>query len=101
MVELKAGGRLKSTVCTTEVIAVKAPAEDLDIRCGGSPMGAPGAEASGEPADGFANGTLLGKRYVNADDSLEILCTKAGPGSLSIGDELLEVKEAKQLPASD
>jgi hypothetical protein len=32
---------------------------------------------------------------------LEILVTKAGVGSLSIGDELLEVKAAKPLPSSD
>lgn len=101
MAELKAGGRLKSAVCATEVIAVKAPGVELDICCGGVPMAAPGTEASGEAKDGFTAGTALGKRYVNADESLEILCTKAGEGSLSIGDELLEIKDAKQLPASD
>ena len=101
MAELKAGGRLKSAVCATEVIAVKAPGEDLDICCGGVPMVAPGTDATGEAKEGFAEGTALGKRYVNADDTLEVLCTKAGDGSLSIGDAILEIKDAKQLPASD
>ena len=32
---------------------------------------------------------LLGKRYVNVDETLEILCTKAGDGSLGVGGELL------------
>lgn len=101
MTQLKAGGRLTSAVCATEVIAVKAPDEELDICCGGVAMLAPGTEGSGDAKDGFTDGTALGKRYVNADDTLELLCTKAGDGSLSIGDEILEIKEAKQLPASD
>ena len=36
--ELRAGSRLKSAVCDTEVIAVKAPGGDMDIRCGGVSM---------------------------------------------------------------
>ena len=46
-------------------------------------------------------GTALGKRYVDASESLEVLCTKAGEGSLSLGDEPMVLKEAKPLPASD
>ena len=42
----------------------------------------------------------MGKRYVDADGS-EILVTKAGKGTLSIGSTPLQVKEAKPLPASD
>ena len=36
--EIRAGSRLKSAVCQTEVIAVKAPGVEMDIRCGGVPM---------------------------------------------------------------
>ena len=36
-----------------------------------------------------------------SDETLEILCTKAGEGSLGIGATLLSLKEAKPLPASD
>ena len=43
----------------------------------------------------------MGKRYVDGDATLELLCTKPGSGSLSLGDELLVVKGAKPLPASD
>jgi hypothetical protein len=32
MPELKAGARLKSAVCTTEVIVVKTPAGNVDVR---------------------------------------------------------------------
>ena len=64
----------------------------------------PGTETvtdRGEPAADAKDGTALGKRYVNADESLEILCTKAGEGSLGANGTLLSLKEAKPLPASD
>ena len=101
--ELRAGSRLKSAVCDTEVIAVKAPAEDLDIRCGGVPMTYPTNSEGGNsaPAEGADGGTLMGKRYVNPEETLELLCTKPGTGSLGVGDTLLEIKESKPLPASD
>jgi hypothetical protein len=57
--------------------------------------------ADAKPSPDHADGTLLGKRYVDADQILEVLCTKPGDGSLSVGDEPLQVKEAKPLPASD
>ncbi len=99
--QLTPGTRLKSGACDTEVIVVKAPSQDLVITCGGSPMAAPGEENSAELSPGLNSGTQLGKRYVNEDETLEILCTKSGEGSLSIGDSPLKVKEAKPLPASD
>ena len=34
--DLKPGTRLASAVCETEVVVVKAPAADVDLRCGGS-----------------------------------------------------------------
>ena len=102
MPELKAGARLKSAVCTTEVIVVKTPAGNVDVRCGGVPMvGATETVERGTPKPEAATGTALGKRYVNADETLEILCTKAGDGALGLGDTLLSLKEAKPLPASD
>ncbi len=102
MPELKAGARLKSATCTTEVIVVKSPGGHVDVRCGGQPM-VPAAEnvERTAPAPGAALGTALGKRYVNADETLEILCTKAGEGSLAVAETPLSLKEAKPLPASD
>ena len=44
--QLKAGVRLKSVVCTTEVIVVRVPKEDVDLRCGGQPMVPVGDAAS-------------------------------------------------------
>lgn len=99
---LKAGARFKSAVCDTQVMVVKSPAGEVDLRCGGVEMIAPTATASGGSLDAaHAAGTLIGKRYVNADESLELLCTKGGKGSLSLNGTALEVKQAKQLPSSD
>jgi hypothetical protein len=100
----KAGLRLSSVVCDTEVIVIKAPKEDLDLRCGGQPMVelAEGATKSGAPVPPFDTGTLIGKRYATSDDpAVEVLCTKAGAGTLSIGETVLPAKEAQPLPSSD
>jgi len=100
----KAGLRLRSVVCDTEVIVIKAPKDDLDLRCGGQPMVELADETprSGTPAAPFDTGTLIGKRYASNDDpAVEVLCTKAGGGSLSIGETILPAKEAQPLPSSD
>jgi hypothetical protein len=101
--QLKPGMRLKSQVCETQVVVVRAPAVPVEVRCGGADL----IEASGTSAegvaltDGFADGTLLGKRYANDEIGLELLCSKPGAGSLSLGDTKLEIKGAKALPSSD
>lgn len=101
MVELKPGARYQSTVCTTEVIVVKGGGE-ADLTCGGAPMVASGTgEIAGEPAADAAEGTLLGKRYSDDDDTIELLATKAGDGSLAANGAPLSVAQAKTLPASD
>ncbi|WP_246133610.1 hypothetical protein [Mycobacterium helveticum] len=69
-------------------------------RGGGAPRGASGAQRSGEPDPAFAGGTVMGKRYVD-DNGAEVLVTKPGAGSLSIGTTPLQLKEVKPLPASD
>ncbi len=103
MAQLKAGTRLKSAVCATEVMVVAAPAADVDVRCGGAAMLEMSAERpeGASPDASAAQGTALGKRYVNSDGTLELLCTKPGEGSLGVGDELLVIKQAKPLPSSD
>ncbi len=100
--EVRPGSRFRSSVCQTEVIAVKAGG-DADITCGGVPMVDAGIDVpdSGLPAEGADGGTLMGKRYVSADESLELLCTKPGAGSLGIGARLLQMKTSAPLPASD
>lgn len=99
---IKNGTRLRSQVCDTQVIVVKAAESLDDLRCGGQPMVALDAD---RPVDGtldpaFADGSAMGKRYVD-EGGAEVLVTKAGAGSLSVGATTLVLKEAKPLPASD
>ncbi len=99
--ELRPGLKLKSAVCSTEIIVVGGSG-DVDVTCGGVSMVEPTAEASeATPVDGLTDGTLMGKRYTDADGSIEVLCTKPGDGSLGIGQTALALKEATALPASD
>ena len=71
------------------------------IYCGGVPMTPekPSDKVSVDPA--FADGTKIGKRYIDAGGAVELLCTKAGQGSLSIDGVPLAAKDAKPLPSSD
>jgi hypothetical protein len=85
-------------VSEVEIVVIKTPGGDVDLRCGGSPMTEDGAGAS---TSGLEGNVELGKRYVDAGDTLEVLCTKAGPGDLSVGTETLVLKSAKPLPSSD
>lgn len=100
--ELKPGDRLRSAVCATEVVVVKVSDGSADIRCGGVAMLPAGQDQPGGATvqEGFGGGTLIGKRYTDGED-LELLCTKAGDGSLSLGESVLELKGAKPLPSSD
>lgn len=102
MKTLKAGMRLKSAVCDTELMVIRAPAAaEVDIRCGGAPMLATGESAQAELDPQFSQGTLIGKRYVDKQERFELLCTKGGKGGVAIDGEVLEVKIAKALPSSD
>ena len=99
MPQLKAGSRLKSGICDAEVMIVKPGNGDITLTCGGAPMSATGEKSAPNPAQ--MSGCQMGKRYVNKDQSLEVLCVKAGKGSLAANGELLVVKDAKKLPSSD
>ena len=101
MPTLSAGKRLKSAVCTTEIMVIAAPDGDVELSCGGSPMVEADGANGGAVDPAYAEGTAIGKRYVNADGSLEVLCVKAGDGSLSSLDAALAVKDAKKLPKTD
>jgi hypothetical protein len=102
-VALKAGARFSSSVCDTQVMVVKTLAGEHDLRCGGAPM-LPVAVTVSDVVSldpGYAGGALIGKRYVNADESIELLCTKGGKGTLVFNGAPLAIKQAKQLPSSD
>lgn len=100
--QLKPGSRYRSATCSGEFVVVKAPGDDVDLRCGGqSVVPIDDAGGTGTPVAPFNEGTLVGKRYTDEGESLELLVTKAGDGSLSLGDTALVVKGAKPLPSSD
>jgi hypothetical protein len=118
MTLVKPGDHLRSRVCTTEVIVVRAAGVDTAIACGGEPMvgqdepvtpAANGAATNGAGTNGTATngaaadapGTLLGKRYADDESGLELLCVKGGSGQLSVAGRVLRPREARPLPASD
>ena len=96
---MKPGIKLKSTVCDTEVMVIRG--SGIVVECGGAPMAQERPAERGALATGWDKGTLIGKRYVDAAGSVELLCVKPGQGSLSIGGVPLQLKDAKPLPASD
>ena len=96
---MKPGTKLKSVVCDTEVMVIRAGA--VVAECGGLPMVETRPAERGALNPAFAQGTKIGKRYVDAAGTCELLCVKAGQGALAIGGVVLLVKEAKPLPSSD
>lgn len=102
---MKTGTRLKSQVCGGEVIVVRALGIGSALECGGHPM----VEFSKGVGEGcalaadLADGITVGKRYEyqDAGEQLEVLVTKSGRGSLTLGGHPLRLKSAKPLPASD
>jgi len=101
--DLKPGSRWKSAVCDVEVVVVRPPKGPVALECGGHPMVA----ASAAKPEGLAlaaehaGGCTMGKRFADEASGVELLCVKAGQGSLSIGGRPVGEKEAKKLPASD
>jgi hypothetical protein len=100
---LKPGSRWKSAVGDIGVVVVPPPKAEASLECGGYPV-IPHAEAKPEGkaiAEGFTNGSQAGKRYADEETGMEVLCTKIGQGTLTIGSRPIGAKEAKKLPASD
>jgi hypothetical protein len=105
--QLRVGMRLASTSGPGEVVVVRAPQAPGELSCAGQPMREPttqgempatsAPEAPSEPTAQI----LLGKRYTSEDGSLEVLCTKPGPGPLAWNGIVLSVKAPKPLPSSD
>lgn len=102
-IQLKPGARLFGASCTTELIVVKAPSAPVDLRIGGHPacLSAADRDASLRVLTDKSAAPAVGKRYVDENGSLEVLCTKTGLGAVGIGGILLVPKDAKPLPSSD
>jgi hypothetical protein len=101
--DVKPGLRLTSTACRTEVIVVKAPPMPIDLRCGGHRMVAKRQRRRvSSPIDIMhSDGTEVGQRYIDEEVGLELLCTKAGDGSLSLGQRRLPLKDSTPSPMFD
>lgn len=111
-VEIRPGARYRCTTCPTEVVVVKGEGRGR-LTCGGAPMFDPAstgvaAESAAPGPGGVSPGdadsedaVLLGKRYGDPTDTVEVLCTKAGSGPLGLDGAVLSVKAPKPLPASD
>lgn len=101
--QLKPGTRLQSAVSDAQIMAIKIPAGEYDLHCGGVSMVKTGDEAPAgvQQEAGDTGETQMGKRYVDEQETVEFLCTKAGSGSLTLDGAPLQIKQAKQLPSSD
>jgi hypothetical protein len=101
--DLKPGSRWRSAVCDTEVVVVRSRAVPVTFRIGGAealPADA-GRPAGAKPDAALAGGTALGKRYADEMSGLEVLCTKAGTGTITVDGRRATVMTPRQLPASD
>jgi len=96
----KPGTKLSSTVCKAQIMVLRAPSEALDITCGGAPMQVGDPDELGVMS-GDNNGTLVGKRYTDADETMEFLCTRGVDGSVGVTGYVIDIKAAKKLPSSD
>jgi len=100
--QFKAGMKLKSAVCDTQIMVLRVPAEPLDIRIGGAPVLAGDETADGAAIDpALSGGSQTGKRYTDAGETMEFLCTKGGQGTITVAGHEIGIKQAKALPSSD
>jgi hypothetical protein len=100
--KFRAGQQLVSAVDSTAVIVIKAPAAECTVTCGGVAMATAGEPVThAEPDLALMGGTQIGKRYVDDADTIQLLCTKAGQGTLALDGNPLQILAAKPLPASD
>jgi hypothetical protein len=102
---MKTGQQMQSRVCSGKVIVLRAPKdESVILSCGGVPMVDAGAaeardKQNADPA--LLGGSVMGKRYVDAEAGVQLLCVTAGEGTLTVNGRPLEIEAAKQLPSSD
>jgi len=100
--ELKPGSSWRSAVCDGEFVVVRPPKTAVTLECGGAPVIGHGeARGAGTPSADHSAGAGAGKRYADEESGLEVLCSKAGAGSLSVDGRPIAPKDAKKLPASD
>lgn len=101
-VQYKVGAKLASRACDGQILVLRVPAHPIDLRIGGVPVAAASAGGERQAIDpALAAGTQTGKRYTDANETMEFLCTRGGAGSISVDGVALGIKAAKALPSSD
>lgn len=98
--EIRVGTKLRSQTSTAELIVVRTPGGNLDLKADGIDL-VPSDQASGPIGQAGAEPLQIGKRFSNESGALELLCVKPGNGVLTCGDEILSIKASKALPSSD
>ncbi|MCW2495140.1 hypothetical protein [Jatrophihabitans sp.] len=100
--KLKAGQPLYSVTDDTTLLVIRSADRQVSLTCGGHEMSASKDTGEKLPMEGPAgHGATIGKRYVDIDNVVELLCTKPGDGELALDGVALNLVAAKQLPASD
>jgi hypothetical protein len=92
--------RLTSSSSAAELIVVRSTPEAVDLAIDGEPLGQAGAVPGGADAGGEVS-IQLGKRYTDDDGRIELLCIRAGSGTLTCDGRRMDVKGAQPLPSSD
>jgi hypothetical protein len=94
---------LLSTTSDVEVLVIRPPAGEVEVTCGGLPMIVAGGGRGdfAVPEDSAEVSTLIGKRYEDIESGMELLCAKGGAGALACDGQLMTLRAAKPLPASD
>jgi hypothetical protein len=87
--EAMPGLRLRSAVCSCEIVVVRASGESIDLH----PFVAPESEVATirNIQPDFDGGSVMGKRYSHETIGIEVLCTKSGEGSISVGTTVLTI----------
>ena len=99
---VKVGSRLACPDCPTELVVTRAADTSVELACSGSALvELDGARPLGGHPTTVDDAPQLGKRYVDDEGGIELLCTKPGTGELSCEGRPLSLKAAKPLPSSD
>ena len=99
---VRPGARLGSAIDTVEVVVVRMPDRSVLLECRGVEMAADvTGGVSPDAPHGGVDGVMIGKRYVDDDGTIELLCTRAGIGPLAADGVVLRARETRPLPASD
>jgi hypothetical protein len=100
---MKVGERYQSPSTAAQIIVMRAPSQDVEITLAGEPVVLldPTAVPSAAGAVDGDEQLQVGKRYVDEESGLELLCTTAGAGPLVVDGRSLTTAAAKLLPSSD